>query len=91
MVAECARKTSSTSGSDKKVRKSPKKGEVSKEVIPERRQKSFLRSKLKQKKVQIGPEGKSNWSTWKSSFVFAGGVRGGLEVLEGKLQAPNHQ
>ncbi|KAG5891736.1 hypothetical protein JTB14_000339 [Gonioctena quinquepunctata] len=41
-------------------------------------------------KVQIGLlEGKSNWSTWKYKLcILLRGVRGGLEVLEGKLQAP---
>ncbi|KAG5876527.1 hypothetical protein JTB14_027360 [Gonioctena quinquepunctata] len=41
-------------------------------------------------KVQIGLlEGKSNWSTWKYKLcILLRGVKGGLEVLEGKLQAP---
>ncbi|KAG5878937.1 hypothetical protein JTB14_005990 [Gonioctena quinquepunctata] len=41
-------------------------------------------------KVQIGLlKGKSNWSTWKYKLcILLRGVRGGLEVLEGKLQAP---
>ncbi|KAG5896995.1 hypothetical protein JTB14_018510 [Gonioctena quinquepunctata] len=41
-------------------------------------------------KVQIGLlEGKSNWSTWKYELcILLRGVKGELEVLEGKLQAP---
>ncbi|KAG5897458.1 hypothetical protein JTB14_002719 [Gonioctena quinquepunctata] len=41
-------------------------------------------------KVQIGLlEGKSNRSTWKYKLcILLRGVKGGLEVLEGKLQAP---
>ncbi|KAG5866674.1 hypothetical protein JTB14_029643 [Gonioctena quinquepunctata] len=40
-------------------------------------------------KVQIGLlEGKSNWSTWKFKLcILLRGVKGGLEVSEGKLQA----
>lgn len=41
-------------------------------------------------KVQIGLlEGKENWSTWKYKIgILLRSVKGGLEVLEGKLQAP---
>lgn len=41
-------------------------------------------------KVQIGLlEGKSNWSTWKYKLcILLRGIKGGLEVIEGKLEAP---
>ncbi|KAG5877098.1 hypothetical protein JTB14_006393 [Gonioctena quinquepunctata] len=58
--------------------------------ISRRKQQKVFEEQMEANKVQIGLlEGKLNWSTWKYKLcILLSGVKGGLEVLEGKLQAP---